>query len=84
MPGRVILRRIDPKQHRPFRTPWVPFVPLLGVGFCVFLMARLPWVTWIRFFLWLGIGLVIYFTYGRFHSRVDRDATGALRSGTAR
>jgi len=57
-------------------------VPILGVGFCVFLMARLPWLTWIRFFVWLAIGLVIYFTYGRFHSRVDHDAAETLKSGT--
>jgi APA family basic amino acid/polyamine antiporter len=81
--GVWILRRVDPKQHRPFRTPWVPFVPILGVGFCVFLMARLPLVTWLRFFIWLAIGLVIYFTYGRYHSRVDRDATVAGESKTA-
>lgn len=80
--GVWILRRVDPGQHRPFRTPWVPLVPILGVGFCVFLMARLPIVTWIRFFVWLAIGLVIYFTYGRFHSRVDRDATIVMKSGT--
>src|SRR6204780_125384 len=60
--GVWILRYLDPKQHRPFRTPWVPVVPILGVGFCVFLMARLPMVTWLRFFIWLAIGLVIYFT----------------------
>jgi APA family basic amino acid/polyamine antiporter len=82
--GVLILRRIDPKQHRPFRTPWVPVVPILGVGFCLFLMARLPMVTWLRFFIWLGIGLVIYFTYGRFHSRVDRDAiTTATREAAS-
>ena len=80
--GVWILRRVDPEQHRPFRTPWVPVVPILGVGFCVFLMARLPMVTWIRFFVWLAIGLVIYFTYGRFHSRVDRDATVVMKSVT--
>src|SRR5580658_11063606 len=81
--GVWILRRVDPKQHRPFRTPWVPVVPILGVIFCVFLMARLPMITWIRFFVWLVIGLVIYFTYGRYHSRVDRDATVAGESKTA-
>ena len=80
--GVWILRYADPKQHRPFRTPWVPAVPITGIAFCLFLMARLPMVTWIRFFLWLAIGLVIYFTYGRYHSRVDHDASAALKSGT--
>jgi APA family basic amino acid/polyamine antiporter len=70
-----ILRYVDPAQHRPFRTPLVPWVPLTGIAFCVFLMARLPRLTWERFVVWLAIGLVIYFTYGRFHSRVDQDAS---------
>ena len=80
--GVWILRHVDPEQHRPFRTPWVPAVPITGIGFCLFLMARLPWVTWIRFFVWLAIGLVIYFTYGRYHSRVDRAATDAIKSAS--
>ena len=82
--GVWILRYADPEQHRPFRTPWVPAVPITGIAFCLFLMARLPMVTWIRFFVWLAIGLVIYFTYGRYHSRVDHDASAALKSGTGR
>ena len=50
----------------------MPLVPILGVVFCVYLMASLPVVTWIRFFVWLVIGLVIYFSYGRFHSKVQQ------------
>ena len=69
--GVWILRRVEPDLKRPFRTPLVPLVPILGVVFCVYLMASLPVVTWIRFFVWLVIGLVIYFSYGRFHSRVQ-------------
>ncbi len=76
--GVWILRRVEPELKRPFRTPLVPIVPLLGVFFCVYLMASLPLVTWIRFFVWLAIGMVIYFSYGRFHSRVDHDATDRL------
>jgi APA family basic amino acid/polyamine antiporter len=72
--GVWIMRHIDPTMRRPFRTPWVPLVPILGIGFCGFLMERLPLVTWIRFFAWLAIGLVIYFSYGRFHSRVNAAA----------
>jgi APA family basic amino acid/polyamine antiporter len=68
--GVWILRVVDPAINRPFRTPWVPLVPILGVIFCVYLMASLPGVTWIRFFVWMAAGLVIYFSYGRFHSRV--------------
>jgi APA family basic amino acid/polyamine antiporter len=76
--GVWILRRVEPDLKRPFRTPLVPIVPLLGVFFCVYLMASLPLVTWIRFFVWLAIGMVIYFSYGRFHSRVDHEATNRL------
>src|SRR6202171_851662 len=55
--GVWILRRIEPDLKRPFRTPLVPLVPVLGVIFCVYLMASLPFVTWIRFFVWLAFGL---------------------------
>ena len=72
--GVWILRRVEPDLRRPFHTPLVPIVPILGVVCCVYLMASLPVVTWIRFVVWLLIGLVIYFTYGRFHSRVQNNA----------
>jgi basic amino acid/polyamine antiporter, APA family len=76
--GVWILRHLDPELHRPFRTPLVPLVPILGLGFCGYLMGRLPILTWIRFFAWLAVGLVIYFSYGRFHSRVaEREAEEA-------
>ena len=75
--GVWILRRLEPGLHRPFRTPLVPLVPILGVIFCLYLMLSLPLVTWIRFFVWMALGFVIYFTYGRFHSRVDGAATMA-------
>jgi len=68
--GVWILRRVEPELHR---TPLVPLVPILGVVFCLYLMASLPFLTWIRFFVWLAIGLVIYFSYGRFHSRVEHN-----------
>ena len=71
--GVWILRRVEPELHRPFRTPLVPLVPILGVVFCFYLMASLPLLTWIRFFVWLAIGLVIYFCYGRYHSHVDQN-----------
>jgi APA family basic amino acid/polyamine antiporter len=45
-------------------------VPILGIFFCAYLMSSLPTVTWIRFFVWMALGLGIYFSYGRFHSRV--------------
>jgi APA family basic amino acid/polyamine antiporter len=72
--GIWILRYVDPDQHRPFRTPLVPLVPIVGALSCLYLMASLPIITWIRFFVWMAIGLAIYFSYGRFHSHVDAAA----------
>ena len=67
----VMLRRTDPDQARPFRTPWVPVVPILGVLFNGYMMYRLGWINWARLIIWLAIGLVVYFTYGQKHSKVQ-------------
>lgn len=67
----VILRRTDPAQPRPFRTPWVPLVPALSVFFNGYMMYKLGWVNWLRLIAWLVIGLVIYFGYSRRHSKVS-------------
>ena len=67
----VMLRRTDPDQARPFRTPWVPVVPILGVIFNGYMMYRLGWINWARLIIWLAIGLVVYFTYGQKHSKVQ-------------
>jgi APA family basic amino acid/polyamine antiporter len=72
--GVIVLRRIEPERRRPFRTPFVPFLPIAAVAGCLYLMAALPLATWIRFVVWLAIGLVIYFSYSRHHSRVQRAA----------
>jgi basic amino acid/polyamine antiporter, APA family len=69
--GIWILRHIEPGMARPFKTPLVPIVPILGAASCVLMMLGLGETTWIRFFVWLGLGLLIYFLYGRFHSVVD-------------
>uniref|UniRef100_A0A372IRX2 Amino acid permease n=1 Tax=Paracidobacterium acidisoli TaxID=2303751 RepID=A0A372IRX2_9BACT len=63
--GVLILRYKDPGRHRGFRCPGGPVLPVLSIIFCILLMAGLPIMTWLRFFLWLAIGLVIYFTYSR-------------------
>jgi APA family basic amino acid/polyamine antiporter len=68
--GVIMLRRTDPNRRRPFRVPMVPLFPILGVLFCVALMLSLPIETWIRFFVWLIIGLLIYFLYSVRHSRL--------------
>lgn len=68
--GVVILRRVHPEMHRPFKIPFSPLVPVLGMLSCAALMAFLPPVTWVRFFVWLLIGLVIYFGYSMRHSKL--------------
>ena len=64
----VYLRQTDAHVPRPFRTPAVPVVPIAGILCCLALMAFLPWETWLRLFVWLAIGLVVYFAYGRSNS----------------
>ena len=68
--GIIILRRTDPDRPRVFKTPFVPVVPLLGIAMCIYLMMGLPTITWIRFVVWLVIGMVLYFTYGFKNSRL--------------
>src|SRR5881409_1098560 len=70
--GVIILRRKDATRPRPFRVPLVPLFPVLGVFLCVALMLSLPVMTWIRFVVWLGIGLMIYFLYSIRHSNLRR------------
>jgi len=72
----IMLRRTDPQQARPFRTPWVPVVPILGVIFNGYMMYRLGWINWARLIIWLAIGLVVYFTYGQKHSKVQALSAG--------
>jgi APA family basic amino acid/polyamine antiporter len=55
---------------RPYRVPWSPVLPILGVLFAVYLMSDLPLSTWIRFIVWLALGLAIYFLYGYRHSKL--------------
>jgi APA family basic amino acid/polyamine antiporter len=61
----IILRRTQPGRKRSFRVPWVPFLPVLSILCCFTLMLSLPLETWIRFFVWLVIGIAIYFFYSR-------------------
>jgi basic amino acid/polyamine antiporter, APA family len=76
----IYLRKSDAEVHRPFRVPGVPVVPLLGIAFCLLLMAGLPLATWARLVIWLAIGLAIYFGYSRSHSAM-RGKEGAARIG---
>ncbi len=68
--GVLVLRRTQPERPRAFRVPWVPVVPLAAIACCLVLMASLPVETWIRFLVWLVIGLAIYFGYSRKRSEL--------------
>ena len=72
--GVWILRVRRPELHRPFRTPWVPIVPILGIVVSGLMMASLPLDTWLRLIFWLIAGMAVYFFYGRNHSRVQAAA----------
>lgn len=74
--GVLVLRYRQPNLHRPFRTPLVPLVPILSILICGYMMYGLPSDTWIRLFVWLAIGLAIYFLYGRHNSRVQARERG--------
>ncbi len=70
--GVIVLRRTRPDLDRPFRTPLVPFVPVLSVLACLWLMLNLQGVTWIRFVVWMVVGFGVYFGYSARHSRLAR------------
>lgn len=75
--GIIVLRRKSPEITRPFRTPLVPFVPIMAILICGYMMYSLPLDTWIRLLVWLAIGLLIYFLYGKSHSRIaSNEASG--------
>lgn len=67
----IVLRKTQPELKRPFKTPFVPFVPLLGAAICIMQMVALPWSTWARLIGWTIIGFIIYFTYGIKHSKLN-------------
>jgi len=75
--GVLMLRRTDPDIPRPFRVPFVPWIPLAGALVCLYLMTGLPLATWVRLALWLGIGLAIYLLFGRRNAARMRTASTA-------
>jgi basic amino acid/polyamine antiporter, APA family len=74
--GVMALRYSRPNIPRPFRTPLVPLVPILGILICGYMMYSLPSDTWIRLLVWMALGLIIYFSYGKSHSRVGNEVAG--------
>jgi len=79
--GVIVLRRIEPDRVRPFRAPLVPLTPIISIVSCLYLMLQLPKLTWIRFGIWLALGLLIYFFYGSRNSRLGKIAAGSERRG---
>jgi basic amino acid/polyamine antiporter, APA family len=75
--GVLVLRRTRPDMPRPFRVPWAPVLPIVGCLFVVYLMTQLPLTTWVRFIVWLIVGLIIYFAYSRRHSRIRLEGSAA-------
>jgi len=70
--GIIVLRYKSPNLARPFRTPLVPVVPILGILICGYMMTSLPRATWERLIVWMILGLIIYFFYSRSHSKLAR------------
>jgi APA family basic amino acid/polyamine antiporter len=67
----IVLRKTDPDMKREFRTPWVPVIPILGVLVCGAMIFGLGWTNWLRLFVWLLIGFIVYFSYSRKHSKLN-------------
>jgi APA family basic amino acid/polyamine antiporter len=70
----IVLRKTRPDLKRPFKTPWVPLVPILGALICFVQMAALPGDTWLRLIIWMALGFCIYFFYGIKHSKIRKEA----------
>jgi len=73
----IVMRKTNPNAPRPYRTPWVPLIPILGILVCFAMMASLEAATWIRLVVWLAIGLAIYFGWSRYHSHLVTDPESA-------
>lgn len=78
--GVLVLHYTKPELVRPFRTPFMPFIPILGVISCIYLICYLPWITILRFVTWMSIGIIIYFLYSRQHSILDGKIKNAALS----
>ncbi len=72
-----VLRRTRPDLERPFRVPLSPWLPIASALICVYLMVNLSLETWLRFLIWMALGFLLYFVYGRTHSRVRAEEKAA-------
>ena len=76
--GVLVLRRTRPDLPRAFKVPWVPLIPILAIIACVWLMLNLTVLTWLRFIVWMVLGVVIYFVYSRRNSLLGKRNSGEL------
>jgi len=76
--GILVLRKTQPNLPRPFKTPWLPWVPSLGIVVCMFMMLSLPGETWIRLAVWMGLGMAVYFGYGIKNSQMQKRSQDKL------
>jgi len=76
--GIMVLRKSLPDAIRPFRTPFVPAVPIIGIAVCMYLMYSLPTESWYRLAIWMAIGIAIYFAYGKKHSKIREIRDGKI------
>jgi APA family basic amino acid/polyamine antiporter len=67
----IVLRKTNPELKREFKTPWVPFIPILGILACLLMMVGLGWTNWLRLFAWMGFGVIIYFVYSKKNSKLN-------------
>lgn len=79
--GIMVLRKTEPGIHRPFRTPWVPLIPLLGILVCVGLMYTLGPANWLRLIIWLIVGVIIYMRYGIKNSKLQQETLTKRKQG---
>lgn len=70
--GIIVLRKTHPDLKRTFRVPFVPWLPLIAVASCLYLLTTLQWITWIGFIVWIGLGIIIYAIYGYRHSTLSK------------
>jgi APA family basic amino acid/polyamine antiporter len=77
--GIIVMRRTNPDTPRPFRAPWVPFTPIAGIVVCLSMMVSLPLDTWLRLAIWMILGVIIYYAYGKKHSVVRKNYAESLK-----
>jgi APA family basic amino acid/polyamine antiporter len=76
----IVLRRARPDLRRGFRVPWVPLLPIASIVACLWLMLNLTGLTWVRFAVWMALGVVVYLCYGKRHSLLGKREAGILPS----